>query len=358
MIKIRNESGECPCYICPEVFDSKKNLRLHSMNVHRGEDQLKCPQCNVQLKDISTIRRHIKTVHLNVKQYVCCYCEKRYAHKFDLEKHFLSKHKVTITQRGVVSQQCPECKSFFESDEKLNKHMSEKHQKTVKNIKCPYCIKIFFDSAYLKQHLSRVHANREARDESNVIYTCKQCQFATEECDSLWKHVTINHSWDNVVFCPKEYCSDYFKDEEGLKEHSDAHPNMIWKLPRVRKIRNMNQEYRCYDCNYISNDKVAMITHITDTHQSYTVLECQWCSSFFSSEHDLYFHKPCKYNLPDGGNVQKADEDEKVESEDDSVPTSSQKRQKIIPFLTYKDNTFDKYSTQCDSREELYSEPD
>ena len=51
-------------------------------------------------------RRHIRTVHINAKDYMCTYCNKKYKHKFDLEKHFAkvgsTENCPTVATRGFL----------------------------------------------------------------------------------------------------------------------------------------------------------------------------------------------------------------------------------------------------------------
>ena len=176
MIKVRNAQGEYPCYLCEANLNSKKDLRLHTISHHKGDEHKICSECKMTFKDISSVRRHIKTVHRRVKQFVCSFCEKRYSHKFDLENHFRKNHSQVYDD---AYKMCTECKFAARSAADLKSHMLTTHNIVTNKIKCPFCMKIFFDPIYVKQHCKRVHGNATGQ-----LYICKFCCVVSECVDS------------------------------------------------------------------------------------------------------------------------------------------------------------------------------
>ena len=156
MIKVRNELGECPCYLCDFTCCSKQRLTHHTTTTHNTPQSLLCTYCHNPFKDVSSVRRHIKTVHLATKDYMCTYCNKKYKHKYSLELHFSKVHK---SKHSESENFCSECKLMCFGWDQLKQHYLDAHGKTIQCIKCPQCVKIFFDITYLKQHFKRVHKN-------------------------------------------------------------------------------------------------------------------------------------------------------------------------------------------------------
>ena len=56
MIKVRNELGESPCYLCDFVCSTKQKLAYHTYTVHNTPGSLICSYCQAKLKDVSSVR--------------------------------------------------------------------------------------------------------------------------------------------------------------------------------------------------------------------------------------------------------------------------------------------------------------
>ena len=280
MIKVRNSSGEYPCYICESTLDSKKDLRLHTIEIHRGDPTAKtCTQCSSNFKDISSVRRHIKTVHMHVQQYVCSICAKKYSHKYDLEKHFQKKHS-SVDYDTRSFKVCPECPSSLSSTAELKEHMQREHQKTINFIKCPYCVKIFFDQIYVKGHLRKVH-----NMDYPTLYVCQACPFSSPDAPAFTQHLEMVHSWDEVHFCAHKGCGEYFGREDALAAHSENHPKQTWSWSRRAHQEQLRcdellpdtehsspPKFQCADCGYASVAREDIIAHMRVKHAR-TVVE-------------------------------------------------------------------------------------
>ena len=279
MIKVRNEEGEYPCYICPEILNSKTDLRQHTINVHKKNTV--CPTCSSSFKAISSVRRHIKSVHVKEKQFVCSLCERRYMHKYDLENHFTKKHSSTFNcnDRKV----CPDCQSFFTSTTQLMEHMQKTHKKTINYSKCPFCIKTFFDPIYLKQHFKRVHGN----DPCSLLI-CKFCPVVSDVLETFTCHMSSSHSWESTLICTRKGCNKYFQTEEELLSHLKTHPKQTW----TRK-KSEASSFKCWECGTQCETREMMVTHFTDLHSCLPRFECKACSTFFRDKDDLSMHIPC-----------------------------------------------------------------
>ncbi|XP_063675300.1 zinc finger and BTB domain-containing protein 41-like [Bolinopsis microptera] len=243
MIKVRNEEGEYPCYICPEILNSKKDLRQHTINVHKKNKV--CPTCSSSFKDISSVRRHIKSVHVKEKQFVCSLCERRYMHKYDLENHFTKKHSSTFNcnDRKV----CPDCQAFFTSTTQLMEHMQKTHKKTINYSK-----------------------------------------FVSDVLETFTSHMSSCHSWESTLICTRKGCNKYFQTEDELLSHLKTHPKQTW----TRK-KSEASSFKCWECGSQCETREMMVTHFTDLHSCLPRFECKACSTFFRDKDDLSMHIPC-----------------------------------------------------------------
>ena len=322
MIKVRNDLGEYPCYICPDVLNSKKDLRLHTMSMHKDEKNCVCPTCEAKLKDVSSVRRHIKTVHMKVQQYVCTFCEKKYSHKFDLENHFRKKHKRN-NEVGTFKV-CPDCQYSFTDMNKFNQHMIVKHQKTINHIKCPYCMKIFFDPVYIKQHFKKAHGNH-----AGLLYICGLCNMVSDIHETFDEHMRTSHSWNETHFCTRRDCNKYFESESELKDHIDLHPKRT-----LRKADLVANKFSCFECDEPYKERIDLFDHFREVHNCAPMIECKACSTFFRNKDDLVDHSPCS-NMHAVFLISPEDE---CASEEPGHSKQNSKKQKIAPVAIY-DNT-------------------
>ncbi|XP_072948603.1 uncharacterized protein [Epargyreus clarus] len=109
------------CEICNTRFTQKTQLLRHNRRFHDPNriirEKVKCDLCNVYFRDLekhmnthnkrpfacelcnkrypekNTLNRHIKHVHVGVKEHACTMCDKQYAKKSNLKSHILKVHK-------------------------------------------------------------------------------------------------------------------------------------------------------------------------------------------------------------------------------------------------------------------------
>ena len=80
-----HRKGKHVCEFCNKRYTIKSNLSTHIKNDHRSDKQRpKCPSCELSLKGVQSLSRHIKLIH-GEKIFSCDQCEE----KFSLKKVFL-----------------------------------------------------------------------------------------------------------------------------------------------------------------------------------------------------------------------------------------------------------------------------
>ena len=303
MIQVREKDGEYPCYLCEAVLDSRKDLRLHTIDSHRDSPSKVCPKCELAFKEISSVRRHIKTVHVKAKQYICSFCEKKYMHKYDLEKHFQNKHSSSDNNGG--RNFCPHCHLTYPSIAQLKQHMQSVHNKSIGYTKCPFCVKVFSDPIYLKQHCKKVHGY-----DSSSLYICLYCPVVCVCENTLGVHMNTVHSWSDTYICGRHDCNEYFQAEEELTTHTDGHPKQIWTHKR--------SSFKCWECESVYDAHNLLMSHFIEHHQTTSrKFECQCRACTYSL---TYFNK---------------------KSDDDQRPQTSSKKRKIVPICVHVADEFD-----------------
>ena len=106
-------------------------------------------------------------------------------------------------------------------------------------------------------------------------FTCKLCEFACNVKRDLIMHEAENHP---VQICPQlncKTCEKQFVDEGELYMHEQTHTRA---------------EVQCDKCDYKSNDKALLDTHMEFVHESPITFKCTVCNNGFVSKVDLVEH--------------------------------------------------------------------
>jgi len=133
--------------------------------------------------------RHALTMHTDSKDYKCPGCQKTFARKDKLTKHFGHCRQSTKalnleSSSGVVQQFelkcCPKCCNFV----KLDKPPADP-----KSYQCTHCEKIFRDTGHLNRHVLSVHTKKKD-------IGCTACSMVFVRKDSMIKHYRRKHAGD------------------------------------------------------------------------------------------------------------------------------------------------------------------
>ena len=105
---MRTHSEEFPyiCEICNQQFRKQVGLDTHKW-IHTGEKRpYTCNLCPKQYNRARGLKQHMLT-HTGERPFDCKYCEKKFRHKSNLDRHVMSLHKNELTQKqgGEISEQ-------------------------------------------------------------------------------------------------------------------------------------------------------------------------------------------------------------------------------------------------------------
>lgn len=67
-------------------------MRVSKGTIKRPNKGKTCPQCNKKLKNNSSLKQHIQSIHENVKRFSCPHCEEMFYYKQTLKNHIIRQH--------------------------------------------------------------------------------------------------------------------------------------------------------------------------------------------------------------------------------------------------------------------------
>lgn len=185
------------CPFCALTFNKKHSLERHLLQVHgNSAPQFHCDLCpDWKTKFLTNLRRHMLTVHLQIKMHKCPFsdscpdkffttkdtlnfhlaghhdflfikcgrCSQKFDNEADLDDHQASDRCIQRTVRrrhrntnsaaledSMMGISCEVCKKIFETKTQFNVHYHQKHKSS---LKCEVCGKEFTQYANLLRHI-------------------------------------------------------------------------------------------------------------------------------------------------------------------------------------------------------------
>ena len=136
--------------------DTSKNTALSVNNKQKqikqdhitADKTLTCLPCAKSFKRTQDLKRHVKGVHLKIRDFPCCQCDKKFDSNYQTEKHFRNIHL------KIKDATCNLCRTDFSGQGTLNRHKRAVHLK-LKPFKCEDCNTTFGEKGHLKVHQTR-----------------------------------------------------------------------------------------------------------------------------------------------------------------------------------------------------------
>ncbi|TNN06793.1 Zinc finger protein isoform 1 [Schistosoma japonicum] len=95
MKSVHAEKKDFHCNLCQKQFTEKKNLQMHINALHKGLRPHQCDDCLKEFARKCDLLRHSNSVHRDSKPYMCPLCNKGFPQKWYFERHVSSVHKKT-----------------------------------------------------------------------------------------------------------------------------------------------------------------------------------------------------------------------------------------------------------------------
>lgn len=258
-----------PCEFCPKRFTTKSTMKDHLLT-HTGEKNWKCEQCSKAYARSSDLKVHFKSVHTNIRPYICSVCDKRFVMQRILTEH-LRKHLGTKfrcdkcpksfslkSHLRIHEQQhtcdtkykCLECNLSFTKAIEQKRHMREMHQIVIRPYKCPQCPNRYANKENLDVHLDSHKVPLER-------FKCLLCDVHFQKASEFANHLKYH---EKSLTCP--VCLKYFDDKESLKEHWETHA--------------ITRRHHCDSCPKSFSRSGDLIVH-KRSHNGERPFQCQFC---------------------------------------------------------------------------------
>jgi len=233
------------CQYCGFVTESSAaKLKKHVKEVHEEVKQYHCTQCGIKVSRKYHLIRHIKAVHHKEKFWRCEDCDYKTNNQVCFKKHKQNKH-----EGG-------DCDSLYSVDslQNLPKGLTEADLKCV----CTWCVFKSNKYSVVKKHIE-IHHERKKH------YPCKECVFVGQSVDDYAEHYHTFHKTDSYPHACTD-CSFKCTNKHDLKQHySDTH--------------SKQRLYVCKMCDHKSNDVNNMKRHINTVHNnSKKLYQCDSCN--------------------------------------------------------------------------------
>jgi uncharacterized C2H2 Zn-finger protein len=85
--------GKVLCGECGQCFGQNSDLKKHIRTIHEQRKDFQCPTCHMTFGHSSTLARHIRTVHEQRRDFKCPRCDKTFCANQALQKHIRTQHE-------------------------------------------------------------------------------------------------------------------------------------------------------------------------------------------------------------------------------------------------------------------------
>ncbi|XP_069945114.1 zinc finger protein 878-like [Cherax quadricarinatus] len=262
--KLGHRYGSHQCPACRLKYRQVDQLKRHLLSVHPELKGYNCKFCPATLKNYSTYVAHLKFKHPKEAGYDkrpvrCKLCGESFAHKVQWKYHMRNHtHLLQTCEICGISiknleihmnlhtkekkYECGDCGAVYHNKASFHFHVKRVHMgEEERKHMCDICEKRFLTPADLRIHMSRVH-----QGERN--YWCKTCNKGYKSKVSLTYHQRL-HTGERPHQCTM--CGRSFRVPSYLKRHMEhdhraQYPGVYFKKGRPKSQEERNRAQRHY----------------------------------------------------------------------------------------------------------------
>lgn len=234
---VKDHQQENECKPCSMTFTRASRYERHMMKHFFGcvmlKGDFKCDLCPAVLKSRQSILYHMRYVHLNIRDFACKLCDKKFTTLVCLRKH------IEMVHNG-----------------RELKYVKKVH--SGKELKCPHCDALYSMEYFFLAHVEKCKTLKKEEIEASRKYECEFCQQTYPKFESLRCHYNTKHKISNRYHCT--YCDQNFLDYPSAFSHISGHGNN--ETPRTfEKCFD-----RCYICNLTFWTRNSKTSHLMTDH--------------------------------------------------------------------------------------------
>ena len=283
-----------------------------------GNDDTDSDPLNIDVdKDRSDIKSHV------------CRCGKAYPRPIQLMEHIKSVHL------QLKDYMCKECGSAVSSQSTLNVHLRRDHSNLEYDNENDIALKPLHVKLELNDQCSERADNKEKLDPPEVpLYSCEECGCGYGRKSSLNRHTRDIHGKKLTRRKNSKTVYDEYKDNEpnkckcgkafGRLEHLEKH---------IKSVHLKIRDCICDECGSAFTSTTNLKCHIKSVHHKIKDYKCSKCDSRFTNQSELKRHE-----AKDHTKLQVRRNNEKLETEFDEYKETEPNKCKCGKTFTRPDS--------------------
>ncbi|GAB0095564.1 hypothetical protein DMENIID0001_109600 [Sergentomyia squamirostris] len=285
-----HEKKTISCIYCNKSFARKEYLTRHFRRVHRGipkkiTDKIFCTICQVTFETLDSLKIHSK-IHNSERLYECPTCGKKLIGQGNMRKHKLLAH----TEKNSSSNnfQCPDCEKSFRMKSHFLEHLIV--HKDDKPFECTQCPQVFKRKKTLVRHLlSHSKPSKPKNESSRTVRRRPKKNTSEEICKERISPEIASLSTENNPKSIEEV-------QPGSQSEVSIQDTQVLQIYNIEEM-----SFKCLYCLETFESSTMLNLHLNDLKKAdlnYVYL-CLACGEEFQYQCQLRQHKKQDHKCPD-----------------------------------------------------------
>ena len=258
---------------------------------------MKCELCSYTGSSEQTIRRHIESVHGDVKRFACSGCNLKTYDRTPLKKHIGRFHR--DSDATIISLDCSNCVAGLKHDVCLAKNgrpwnENSKKRPPVEIRTCKFCGFVANKWALLIKHIAKDHPALK-------LHNCDKCSYGSNYLPNLNTHKAAKHS-GTMFEC--DICGWKTAWKPPFFEHRREKHGIFLRNSKYKEDLELSESL-CDLCGFAGTSKRAMRLHkksfcrltsnvtvngYPTSSKDVSTSDCEKCAKFASNPKALAQH--------------------------------------------------------------------
>lgn len=247
----------------------------------RKPQPCQCHHCNKMCTSATSLKRHVKQEHKDLKKFLCTVCNVTFISKRSLQAHKATHDLNACSDSEEGVHLCHTCGKTFNASSKLKCHEKRAHQEISTIQQCPkkhiceVCGLAFQFNKYLKKHMLK-HGDKN--------FVCETCGKRFETNYKLKMHQEC-HSEQRPYACM--ICGSAYKRHRNLLSH-EQEVHGIFSLGPGKEKESLS--FPCDVCKKEFTTPKRAAAHMR-VHTGERPFHCEQCGNTFRIYQSLMVHR-------------------------------------------------------------------